>query len=64
MAVLIPWGGQKIATLLKQASRHQSSTIGTKQNILTVNPTVKLKWRGENPSVFKRLRLLETIEWE
>jgi hypothetical protein len=35
-----------------QASRHLSPTIGTKQNILTVNLTVKLKWCREKPSVF------------
>jgi hypothetical protein len=31
---------------------------------LTVNLTVKLRSCREKPSVFKRLRVLETIEWE
>jgi hypothetical protein len=30
-------------------------SIGTKQNILSVNLRVKLKWCGEKPSVFNGL---------
>ena len=36
--------------------RDLSPAIGTKQNILTVNLTVKLGWCPEKASVFKRLR--------
>jgi hypothetical protein len=40
-----------------------SPTIGTMQNILTVNLTVKLKWCGEKPSVFKSLQVLSGSEF-
>jgi hypothetical protein len=48
----------------KYCFRHLSSAIGTKQNVLTVKVTVKLILAGGNSRLFKRLRVLETIEWE
>jgi hypothetical protein len=44
--------------------RDLSPPIGNKQNVLTVNVTVKLNLRKENSRFFKRLQALDTIEWE
>jgi hypothetical protein len=50
---------------LKELARsHLSPAIGTKQNALTVNVTVKLNLRGGNSRLFKRLLAPPTIEWE
>jgi hypothetical protein len=64
MAVLIPRAEKEIATLLKRGLYRPLSVPSTKQDILTVNLTVKLKWRRGKPSILKRLRVLDTIEWE
>jgi hypothetical protein len=48
----------------KYCFRHLSPAIGTKQNVLTVNVTVKLNLRRGNSRFFKRLQAVETIEWE
>jgi hypothetical protein len=48
----------------KDCFRDLSPAVGTKQNVSTVNVTVKLNWRGVNSRLFKRLQALETIEWE
>ena len=41
-----------------------SPSIGTKQNRVTVNVTVKSNLRAVKFMVFKRLESQETIEWE
>jgi hypothetical protein len=48
----------------KYCFRHPSPAVGIKQNVLTVNVTVKFNLRGGNSRLFKRLQAQETIEWE
>jgi hypothetical protein len=55
---------RRMAAEAPRPVRHQSSSIATKQHFLTVDLTVKLARRGTELSVFKCLRVLETIEWE
>jgi hypothetical protein len=50
--------------MLLSGSMDLSPAIGTKQNVLTVNVTVKLNLRGGNSMFFRRLQALETTEWE
>jgi hypothetical protein len=44
--------------------RHLSLTIGTKQNFLTVDLTVKFVSRAQKARRFRKLGVPETIEWE
>jgi hypothetical protein len=48
----------------KYCFRHLSPAFGVKQNVVTVNVTVKLNLCGGNFRIFKRLQAQKTIEWE
>jgi hypothetical protein len=44
--------------------RDQSGSIASKQHLLSVDLTVKLDSRVQEPTSFKELAVPETIEWE
>jgi hypothetical protein len=50
--------------LLGQIHCTVNIAFGIKQNVVTVNVTVKLNLCGGNFRLFKRLQAQETIEWE
>jgi hypothetical protein len=49
---------------LSSSFRHLSRSIGSKQDFLSVNLTVKLVSRVQEARRFKELEVPETIEWE
>ncbi len=50
--------------LVTNIFRHQSRSIGSKRDVLSVVVTVKLPFAFENFSSCAELRYCETIEWE